>query len=881
MVGTTVDDDENDGDNDDNDDGDGECVAPTPSLGKIGISTITEFRTFNLFHLTFLKYSSSLSPPSSSSSHRSTVPPMGLIKEYVDRGVQTEAETLPSPYSDPAVVLAAPPVTRHGLAQAAHTAHHSSILASSPTGSDSAYAVPPSPTSPMLAPLVSRRLSKRKHARCPAGDIVNRRIVSMPENNSENLSHGHGKRVVSMPDRVRPVLEPSVELFQSPSTAAGDSFGSYCGRHERVRVFRAPSDVPYTPSPPSSPESLLIIAAGAQFPEGFLRRKCSPEPLIEEDEAIKSFQIGLHGRTLPLVRYPLSTGPFPCRMQDVHREFYDLRCKNYEDLFLYSGAEGTIIEEPDNVAQMIWGLGPDDQPHNQVRTEAPPSNHENPPSHGPSQIIPRLQKKRTSATQQVPKSSRAQSSHTSHAKQSFARPQRQTPDDKHTSLSQVSPDTENRQDIVSGLPWNEGQPIPTNVGVPDNFLNDADLFPVDNNSLLEWQLARLRQALRTSLADIHSYTAYPGRLEPVIPAAVASGLPQSYPRIFVEPRPNEFVNSPTRQLPIEIAQQYRQQQLYMQALQKKKMQIQNLLPTPPNSSSPQWSSHFSPYLTYGSTFSPELVGSTEHPIPVSSQKHRTGTDASQHPRHVYDRHEHDHVNNFDTSTNTLSAKTPQIAPNVNSVPSLSQSSSSSSTLAKYIKQLQALSPIAHFSPLQPVPPPNASLPPLSSNESTVPFRTVYHSPVVPTPPSPESPQTLSRGSSYHGVRSMAPTRLVQRRLSSVPEEDSALLELSTFVSPSRLQSQVTSDGISSIHDGPTGHQIRYVDIPPEQAITDLGAPSIATSPVKVRLPVTKEQNVREQTNSGHQHAHRKKQRYKKFKGPAATNEPATTRGLVG
>ncbi|KAG6378139.1 hypothetical protein JVT61DRAFT_13827 [Boletus reticuloceps] len=796
---------------------------------------------------------------------------MGLIKEYVDRAVQTETESLPSPYSDPAVVLAAPPVTRRGLAQAAHTARHSSIPASSPTGSDSAYAVPPSPTSPMLAPLVSRRLSKRKHARCPAGDIVNRRIVSMPENKSENLSHGHGNRVVSMPDRVRPVLEPSVELFQSPSTAAGDSFGSYCGRHERVRVFRAPSDVPYTPSPPSSPESLLIIAAGAQLPEGFLRRKCSPEPLIEEDEDWITWA-NSPPRPIPALHGPLSL-PYA-------------RCP--------SGAEGTIIEEPDNVAQMIWGLGPDDQPHNQVRTEAPPSNHENPQnplSHGPSQIIPRLQKKRTSATQQVPKSSRAQSSHTSHAKQSFVRPQRQTPDDKHTSLSQVSPDTENRQEIVSGLPWNEGQSMPTNVGVPDNFLNDADLFPVDNNSLLEWQLARLRQALRTSLADIHSYTAYPGRLEPVIPAAVASGLPQSYPRIFVEPRPNEFVNSPTRQLPIEIAQQYRQQQLYMQALQKKKMQIQNLLPTPPNSSSPQWSSHFSPYLTYGSTFSPELVGSTEHPIPVSSQKYRTGTDASQHPRHVYDRHEHDHVNNFDTSTNTLSAKTPQIAPNVNSVPSLRQSSSSSSTLAKYIKQLQALSPIAHFSPLQPVPPPNASLPPLSSNESTGPFRTIYHSPVVPTPPSPESPQTLSRGSSFHGVRSMAPTRLVQRRLSSVPEEDSALLELSTFVSPSRLQSQATSNGILSTHDGPTGHQIRYVDVPPEQAITDLpgfegslGPPSIAfheTSPAKVRLPVTKEQNVREQTNSGHQHAHRKKQRYKKLKGPAAMNEPATTRGLVG
>ena len=205
---------------------------------------------------------------------------MGLIKEYVDRAVQTDTDPLPSPYADPAVVLAAPPVTRRG----AQTERHSSISASSPTGTDSAYAVPQCATSPMLAPLVSRRLSKRKHGRCPAGEIANRRIVSMPENNSEIMPQTHGKRVVSMPDRVRPVLEPSAELFQSPSTAAGDSFGSYGGRHERVRVFCAPSDVPQTPSPPSSPESLLIIAAGTQLPDGFLRRKYSPEPLIEEDE---------------------------------------------------------------------------------------------------------------------------------------------------------------------------------------------------------------------------------------------------------------------------------------------------------------------------------------------------------------------------------------------------------------------------------------------------------------------------------------------------------------------------------------------------------------------------------------------------------------------
>lgn len=575
-----------------------------------------------------------------------------------------------------------------------------------------------------------------------------------------------------------------------------------------------------------------------------------------------------------------------------------------------SGAEGTIIEEPDNVAQMIWGLGSDDQPHNQIRAEGLPYHPDNPqnaPSHGSNQVPSRLQKKRTLTTQQVPKLSRTQTSaHTSNAKQSLARKQRQAHDDMRRPLSQVSPDIETHQDIVSGLSWNEGQPMPTGVGVPDSLVTDADVFPVDNNRILEWHLARLRQALRTSLVDMDSYSAYPGRLEPVIPTALAPGLPQSYPRIFVEPRPNEPVSSATRQSPIEAAQQYRQQQLYRQALQKQKLQVQNFLPTPPNSSSPQWSSHFSPYMTYCSTFSPELVGSTEHLVPVASQKYRSGSNASQYLPHVYDRHERDNVNDFDTNTNILSAKPPQIVPNVNSAASLRQSSSPSSTLAKYIKQLQALSPIAHFSPLQSVSTPNAPLAPLpSTDESTAnPFRSVYRSPVVPTPLSPESPQTLSRGSLYN-ARSMPPTRPMQRRLSSVPEEGSAFLELSASVSPLRLQSQVTTDSVSPNHDGTTGYQkIHYLEVPFVDVIrkspvsdlpefeNNLEAPSIAfyhdTSPVKVRLPVTKEHNIREQASEyheqnkeGHQHGHRKKNRYKKLKGPATSNEQAPTCGLVG
>ncbi|KAG9316400.1 hypothetical protein JVU11DRAFT_2433 [Chiua virens] len=546
----------------------------------------------NLFHLTFLKYS--IVPLPLCLCLPSILPllsPMGLIKEYADSAVQTDNNTAHSPYSDPAVVLAAPVVNSHALAQEPHIGHHHS---SSPNRSDSGHAVTQSPISPTFSPPVSRRLCKRKHPRYAADEILGRRIVSMPENKKESspaTSYIHGKRIVSMPDRIRPALEPSVELTHSPTTA-DDSFGSYNGCRERVQV-------PQTPSPPSSPESLLIIAAGTQLPEGFLRRKYSPEPLVEGDEDWILWA-NSPPRPIPALHGPLSL-PYA-------------RCP--------SGAEGTIIEEPDNVAQMIWG------------TTVPLTKEEDICYPTGSQVVP---------GHRVP--------HTvNRAKPGNPRTQRQARDGRR-SPTQVSPDIEIHQDIVGDPSWNEVRSMPTTVEVPDTLAHDTDTLAIDSNRVLEWQIARLRQALRFSLADMDSYGAFAGRLEPVIPAGVGPGFPQSYPRIFVEPRPNESISPTARQSPIEVTQQYRHQQLYRQALQKQKSQAQNILPTPPDSSSPQWSSHFSPYLTYSSTFSPELIGSTEHLVSAPLHKYRVGANASQYPRHVYDRYEHDNVNNFDTSTN--------------------------------------------------------------------------------------------------------------------------------------------------------------------------------------------------------------------------------------
>jgi hypothetical protein len=67
--------------------------------------------------------------------------------------------------------------------------------------------------------------------------------------------------------------------------------------------------------------------------------------------------------------------------------------------------------------------------------------------------------------------------------------------------------------------------------------------------------------------------------------AVGSALPQ----ILIEPRSPEMPQATSRRMTtMELAHQYQQHQLL-------KMHQQSLLPTPPNSSSPLWSSEFSPY----------------------------------------------------------------------------------------------------------------------------------------------------------------------------------------------------------------------------------------------------------------------------------------------
>ncbi|KAH7888524.1 hypothetical protein F5I97DRAFT_710324 [Phlebopus sp. FC_14] len=814
---------------------------------------------------------------------------MGTIKEYVDRAVQAGSDLLGLAHADPAIVLVATGATRSGLLQAdsSVTSSESGVSFSPSNCLNQGSAYTPSlpygnPTSPMCAPLIPRKLAKRKKAlqggRPHVNEITNRRIVSMPESKGKSPAtrNDSGGRVVSMPERTKPALESSLELFPSPSTC--DSYGPYDGQREHICISQAPSDVPQTPSPPSSPESLLIIDCGAQFPDGFLRRKYASDPLPEEDEDWVAWA-NSPPRPIPALHGPLSL-PYA-------------RCP--------SGAEGTIIEEPDNVSRMIWGLGSNDQLPNQPRVDSVspgPDVVMKTMSQAQTHVPPRLQKKRPAAGSQVGSQSQTPVPASKQYMKStrLARTQgRPHSADERESPLEIRPvsGSSMQEKALSGLPWTEDFSPSTDIHGHDYHPNDTNNCPVDQSYLLDWQLALLRHALKNPSTDRDVYSIYSDGLEPIIPPTSVSTFPPPFPRIFVEPRANEIVSSAGRQSAVEIAQQYRQRQLYYQALQNQKTQQQNFLPTPPNSSSPIWSSHFSPY--HGSSLSPNVAVSPDLQYSVSSQRYRSVADCSQQRRRLV--HEHQDAFNLASSLDAHG-----ISPAQSACPTgreYRQDVAPSSTLAKYLQQLQALSQSQSISqkpsPLPSVP----SVPSLQSVPRGVPG---CHSgsgsrqlaPML-TPPSPESPQSRSRSISYQQPRSIPLARLMQRRLSSVPEEDSSAIDYS---SPPKLQNAEHQRSVSA-HEA---KEAQYLEVPIPQANRPRTPSPISlgeceaslpifhhgTSPAKVRLPVVKEHEVVASGSLGGHHSHargennrKKKFRNKKSKWSTSMTGKPQPAGLVG
>ncbi|KAJ3507548.1 hypothetical protein NLJ89_g6245 [Agrocybe chaxingu] len=190
-----------------------------------------------------------------------------------------------------------------------------------------------------------------------------KRVVSLPDTLDEAAIPRVEKqlRIVSMPEQRYEHSEPALGIAFSPD----DNIGAYehvCGSNYN-RPY--PSDLPQTPSPPSSPDSVMIIGHESHIPNTLHRNSCSADEDGQSFSLPQRFvlrstsQVGSLGRTLLHAQFLLCTALSPCRMLAAHRKVVNSfkRCLVLTNK--HSGAEGTVIEG-DDLSNKIWGLGGDD-----------------------------------------------------------------------------------------------------------------------------------------------------------------------------------------------------------------------------------------------------------------------------------------------------------------------------------------------------------------------------------------------------------------------------------------------------------------------------------------------------------------------------------------
>ncbi|KAI0329442.1 hypothetical protein GY45DRAFT_1279926 [Cubamyces sp. BRFM 1775] len=609
------------------------------------------------------------------------------------------------------------------------------------------------------------------------------RVFSLPEATPKfTMKRALGKktaRIVSMP--AAPPRKPSEGL--DISTNAGDPFGSDDEEHTRVRVKSQATDVPYTPSAPSSPDSVVIIANNSnQLSNDFLRPR--PDDLSSDSEQEGSWLTWAESppRPIPALHGPLSL-PYA-------------RCP--------SGAEGTIIEEPESLPRVIWGLDTE---------EAKPNR--------PS---------RTTSSQPAPKK------HTVDA-QSKPRQEAKRP---AMGAKRVM-DTQIRHRPVPGheevIPRQVAQQLPA---PPDFVLKHSE--PIDLGRLVgnhpdptapasrtaQWQssfqhqlptpelvydlspelqaMIFAQERLRNHGLSPATNTSHFGRsLKPSVAAESSLSLLESIrssrsPIALDDLAPTSgyqqgLSSAQLSALGLAQVQKYRQQQL------------QGLLPTPPSSSSPIWSSSFSPYQS--GLLSPELLAAAGlSQLSPDYLQSLSGFETSQHALNTAH-------GMFDYRKMNLNGLAPaaQINGNANRLPPR--------LAAEYARRRTAPEPAIdtqpfdelsrHLSspargvgqsPVVPKPPPNtpynaASFYGTKGSE----IRAQGPAPVVP--PSPTSPHETTATSLSQHARSIPLSKLMQRRLSIVPEEDyaSSIESGRTPPAQARARAQVTGagPGASGLH----------------------------------------------------------------------------------
>ncbi|KZP17995.1 hypothetical protein FIBSPDRAFT_1046539 [Athelia psychrophila] len=654
-------------------------------------------------------------------------------KDYVDRGVQTHACSSTQDLwltRQPRFTLAK---TSNLLAESLNDAPLGTSLIVPSNGSDSAESdslgcnnLPPdspSPTRPTARRILDRQLTPFNH---PKPRFKKRRIVSLPidaideDRASVEVPDPITLRVVSLPTR----LPTSSFLDSSSSSEASFSVAQQIHSPEMCHIsprllLRRYADTPHTPSPPSSPESVLIIENENQLPRSFLRPKDT-------------------------------------------RSDYDGQFLPFMDPFRFLtlvAPQGTIIEEHEHLPRMIWGLGPDDAPPGHSRT-----NSHNPVDTFSRSSAPKFKRpiqpprfqNQDPAADYLPTPHRTpvflpQASHLSTDSEdrqtialggalgNFGTQHHQERNKQHYTLHNGNTQANNTWDALHA-------DLGTNLSARRSFVKDDEIA-------LDWEMALIQQQrLKQSLIEERSIltTQAPRHLNRSATTFVPSNLtpPLSYPRIFVEPRG---------------VRPYQGQKLTPASVAK------HSLPTPPSSASPQWSASFSPYQS--SLYSPEMAReSFKFPIHTSQQMRPALSDSSTDLRKfVYDR----------IGTRNSDHTPPSMSLNHRAIPSQMRPEHPRITVS-----------VAPY----PGPPPTSPLPP-------TPDAVFHHGPAAFDMTPPLSPEIRSRSISYQQPRSIPLSRLIQRRLASVPEE-----EHNSFIQRNRILSSSKPFHRSVDSDIPAHHR---------------------------------------------------------------------------
>jgi hypothetical protein len=430
--------------------------------------------------------------------------------------------------------------------------------------------------------------------------------------------------------------------------------------------------------------------------------------------------------------------------------------------YLYSGAEGTVIEEPDNLPRVIWGLDSEEHHVGEFGSDFQMKKQDI--------IAQQTQPARNSPRRHKSSNESGVASAKSHSSvAALLSPRRAGQDDiTYNTLKPATP-VDYADVIYSRNPYNEAIILEkltdrraarvahrhraydaigdlTRTLENDLHLRESEI-ELQNNCELDRNLLSSVYGSRNSLSS--SRSGLPAMRVSSRPA-VGSALPQ----ILIEPRSPEVPQVPSRRMAaMELAHQYQQHQLL-------KMQQQSLLPTPPNSSSPLWSSEFSPYNHHSVSPAP-----MRHPVVQDQLRDPEVSDQLRHlvrerlGRHFM--HEPDD---------------PPLAPaaSINSVSRLDY--------PDYELDPVTSQALTNLLATQDVPPQSSEvLLPVARAPQVLPgylghdvrrYSVPHHDTLL----SPTSPEGLgyTRGRPQHQIpRSIPLVRLMQRRLSSVPEEDSS------------------------------------------------------------------------------------------------------------